>query len=463
MKTFKKIAGLLVALVMVFSVTATASASSNGSITINNATAGNTYKVYKVFDAVVGNGGNISYKLVEGKTTAPEGFTVDPAGNVSYTGSGTNDSLTENDIDAIAKYVTANDLVTSQSVSEDETSVVFTGLSNGYYYITTTTGTAVTITSTNPNATVNDKNEAPKLDKKITGVEAGSYDNDGLKALAQVGTKVTYTATIKVENGAENYVFHDKMDNTLAYNADVSVAIEEDTIVAGEDTYTVDDVTGTDDTFKLTFDNDWIKAQVGKTITIMYSATVTSDALTINPAKNTASLHYGDENVTDNTVTSETPEVYNAKFTVIKTDGNNPLAGAGFVIKNNNNQYYKYDADAKKVSWVANIAEATECITKIQDNKAEIVFTGLADGTYTLVEKTVPDGYNKAADASFTIVKGNYEKSNLEQATKVANNAGSLLPSTGGMGTTLFYLLGAILVIGAGVLLVVRRRMSVKK
>ena len=87
-------------------------------------------------------------------------------------------------------------------------------------------------------------------------------------------------------------------------------------------------------------------------------------------------------------------------------------------------------------------------------------FTGLANGTYTLVEKTVPAGYNKAADSTFTIEAGDYTKQNLEQASTVINKAGTELPSTGGMGTTLFYVVGGILVLAAGIMLVARKRMS---
>ena len=115
--------------------------------------------------------------------------------------------------------------------------------------------------------------------------------------------------------------------------------------------------------------------------------------------KNTARVDYGDENSNNHTPDSET-NVYNAKFTVNKKDGNDqPLAGAGFVVKNAANKYYKIEGTV--VSWVDSIDQATENFS-IADGSVPS-FTGLVDGTYTLIEKTVPAGYNKAADSTFTI------------------------------------------------------------
>ena len=473
MKTLKKLGSVLVAALMMAAMAVPALAAETGTITINNATAGNTYKVYKVFDAE-GNDNSISYKLVETKESAPAGFVVDDAGNVIHGTKNEDGTITESsstdlsseEIAAIAAYVTEADLVDTVTIADEATSGTTKALPNGYYYITTTTGTAVTITSTNPNATVTDKNEAPDLNKKITGVSDGSLDADGKKALAEVGTTVTYTATIDVKNGAENYVFHDAMSAGLSYNADsLTVKVGGETIEAGADTYST--ATATGDTLTITFVDSWIETQVGNTITIIYSATVTSDALTTDEsaATNSATIDYGHNAETTNSTIPSTTKVYNAKFTVTKKDDKNqPLAGAGFVIAKTvegETLYYQLTTEEngdKDVSWVDDINEATEYTSN--DNGAVSSFTGLADGTYTLIEKTVPAGYNKAADKTFTITAGNYASTNLEQSATVVNKAGTALPSTGGMGTTLFYAAGAILVVGAGVVLITRKRMN---
>lgn len=440
----KRFVTILLALVMILSLATTAFAAETGSITITppsglDSSANNTYKIYKVFDAV-GDGTNISYKLVQGKTTAPEGFTVDAAGNVTTTA----ETLTDAMITAIADYV-KNDDPAATVTTTGSTAVTASGLSNGYYYITTSTGSVVTIDTTNPNATVTDKNTAPTVTKIITG--ASSVDADGKKALAQVGSAVTFKATITVGNGAVGYVFHDKMGSGLQYKNDVAVSGVDSSM------YTIENPPKADDTITITFKDGIAKDTV---ITITYSATVTSDALTQEPAKNTAWLDYGDEN-SNNETPDSTTEVWNAKFTVTKKDGNQSLLkGAGFVVMNSEGKYYKLENNV--VSWVENIADATEYAS--DENGAVTAFTGLASGTYTLVEKTVPAGYNKAANTEFTIAAGNYTVSNLEQSTTVINKAGTELPETGGVGTTMFYVVGGLMMLMAVVLLVTKKRMA---
>ena len=445
----RKIFALLIAMVMVLGMSTMVFAAGTGSITITppddvDTTQTITYNIYKVFDAD-GNGSAISYKLVSGKTTAPAGFTVDTAGNVTYSGTSTTGGLTEADIAAIAAYV-ASDSPVATVTSTGGADAVATGLANGYYYITTTTGTVVTIDSTNPNATVDDKNIIPGVDKKITG--ASSYDTDGKKALAQVGTQVEFTATITVGKGQIGYEFNDTMTSGLTYVAD-SLTVT-GIPAAG---YTA---TASGQSIKVEFDDDEIaKLAQGAEIVLTYKATITENALNDDPEKNTATISYGN----NGQYTSEpsVTEVYNAQFTVTKQDGNNqPLAGAGFVIANADNKYYKLDNGV--VTWVDSIEDADEHVSDAQG--AVAAFTGLANGTYTLVEKTVPAGYNKAADQNFTVAEHDYTATNLEQTAQVINTAGSVLPSTGGIGTTIFYIIGAILVIGAGVVLVTRRRMN---
>ena len=137
MKKLSKVLVLVLAAVMTFAMASiTTFAAGTGTITINvpqteqPTTEATTYKIYKVFDAD-GNGTAISYKLVSGKTAAPAGFTVDAAGNVSYTGTGT-DELTQADIAAIAAYVTEADLVDTVKAPAGATTATSKELPNGF-------------------------------------------------------------------------------------------------------------------------------------------------------------------------------------------------------------------------------------------------------------------------------------------------------------------------------------------
>ena len=488
MKKTAKIVAVLLTLAMVlslgitaFAVTVNKTAGITGDASIKvtlpenqGEVANNTYKVYKVFDASVDpENGAITYQT--DAATLPAGFVRDAQGNVTYNNAnGNGTDLTADDIAAIAAWVTNNGtLVATVETVKGDTEFTVNDLPYGYYYITTTTGSLVTVTSTNPNAEVEDKNDVPPVTKKITKSNGGTVDVDaeGKNAMAQVGTKVEFEATITKKAGAMNYVFHDTMSSGLTYNNDAVVTVNGATVAPSVNTYT-DDETTTGDSFTLKFDNDYIKSLADDTvITITYSATVNENALETDEENNTAKLNYGDKNGQNSTPEQEV-KVYDATIKVFKytttttsgTDAQKPLAGAGFVLKNSDGKYYKLDNGV--VTWVDSINDATEYLTDDTGALADgAKFTGLASGTYALEEKTVPAGYNKAADAPITIVANDYDKDkgeneplNLVQTAEVENESGTVLPSTGGIGTTIFYIVGSVLVVGAAVVLIVRRR-----
>lgn len=478
MKKFRKLFTVLAASALVGAMPFTTMANPNinmnsgsASITVTlpglpkGSTATNVYKVYRVFDATSdGINTNISYKLNNNHTDVPAGFKLDN-GNVTYVGTGENGQLTQDDIKAIKEYVKDDEPVATVNTTAEDDKFTLTGLPYGYYYISTTTGTLVTVNSTNPVAEVQDKNEVPTLDKKITGVTDGSLDDDGKKALAQLGTTVHYESTIKIGKGAEGYVFHDDMGSGLELTGKIAVDDNDDDVakpIVGTD-YTLSTNTK-DDTIYIKFDNDYIgKLTEGTIITISYDALVTSGALTYNSVngKNTASLDYGHSTGTNSTPTKET-EIHNAQLTVKKIqpgDGpaeQKPLAGAGFVIKNEDGKYYKYTENEAKVEWVDKIEDTIEYVS--DDNGDVPAFTGLSDGKYTLVEKTTPAGYNTAEDFNFEIVKGDYSVKNLVWNVPVLNEKGIELPSTGGMGTVAFAVVGLIVMAGAAVTLIIKKR-----
>jgi LPXTG-motif cell wall-anchored protein len=370
------------------------------------------------------------------------GFDVDNQGNVTGPSGNT---LSDAAIAAIANYVTDADLVATVTAKDGTADAIASNLANRYYYITTTTGSAVTITSTNPNAKVIDKNEFSTI-RKSAGTQ---YDEKSMEAITAVGQDQPFTIEVTKKHGATKLVVTDTMTD-MTFNDDVVVKIGDADVATSNYSVAKDG----NAKFTITFHTDYVKGLADDTVlTINYSGKVTSDALQVNPATNKATL------TTDNdkTVDSEIVKVYNAKLAVTKKDGDGKaLAGAGFVIKNSEGKYYQLGNNV--INWVDSIDDATEY--KSDNSGAVPAFTGLGAGTYTLVEKTVPAGYNKAADSTFTITEHDYTAQNLEQSSTVTNNAGSALPSTGGIGTTIFYVVGALLVIGCGIFLVARRRAS---
>jgi fimbrial isopeptide formation D2 family protein/LPXTG-motif cell wall-anchored protein len=390
---------------------------------------------------------NISYKIdsTNGDLTTAmtnAGFSVDNGGNVKGPS-----NLNEDAIAAIAAYakddigtVTLTGPGASKTVSVDD---------YGYYYITTTTGTLVNITSTNPTATVKDKNNISHVDdKKATESNDTTLDAAGHNAIAQVGTTVNFEASVTIGTGSKNVKFHDTMSTGLKLVAG-SVTVTG----LNDNQYEILATPEGNDTITIKF-ADGIAADTK--VTIKYKAKVTSDALSKDYANNTATITYGDNN---NTTEDKEVKVYNAKISVTKTFNGTLNSGdsAKFVLqRTSDSKYYKIEAGV--VSWVDTEAAATKLeFTESNQTKA---FTGLKDGEYKLHESDVPEGFNAAADQTFTISGTDYTTTNLEKATSVINEAGTALPSTGGMGTTIFYVLGAALVIGAGVVLVTRRRLS---
>ena len=473
MKQFK----VLVALVLALALTMSVCSALAGSITITAPDntpddAKNTYRLYKVFDAV-GTAPTYSYKLTANHDDVPAGFILDNGGNVYFADevtAGTEGAFTvmvggtaksiknkttlgTSDIAAIQSYVVDADLVETIEVTGNE-SAVFDELADGYYFVDTTVGTLVVIDAIQPDKTVQDKNEVPPITKVIS--DANSVDDDGKKAIAQVGTDVEFTVTITKKKGAENYEMHDTMGAGLKYNKDVVITV--DGTAVDSDKY---NKTETDSSLVVLFDNDYIASLDDNTvITFVYSALVTEDALHTDPVKNTAWLEYG-HNPGDNKTPVQETETYNAKFSVVKKDGaGEALPGAGFVLKDKTSgKYYKYTAATtepaapEKVEWVDSINEATEYTSQATTGALDGEFTGLPNGTYVLVEKTVPDGYNKAADYEFTVEGKNFTAANLIQDTVVVNNQGTTLPSTGGIGTTIFSVSGLLLVLGVAAIL----------
>jgi len=218
-------------------------AANDGQIAVTTNFEGQTYTLYKLFDAVTvagrtDGGEGISYKLMSNRTdfkatvngTEVDGaiwFAKDAAGNITIkdstaasilSGIGPNTTSAANR-DAFIAWAKAYGVQQGQPIvaaSDDDANVKWTGLGEGYYFLTTTTGALISLDSIKPNVNVADKNDVPTIEKKITGVtNGGAIEDNGDSAQVKIGDIVTYTVTIKAKKGAENYIFHDKLSAGL--------------------------------------------------------------------------------------------------------------------------------------------------------------------------------------------------------------------------------------------------------
>lgn len=459
MKHAKKLASLLLALVMVLSLATTAFAAGTNSITVNGAQKGETYKLYKMLDLSV-NEDNTAYSYTVNSewndfftTGAGKDYVdIDTQGYVTWKESKKDAASMEAFGKAAAAAVSEKTVVATETPTADG-SFTFSNLDAGYYLITSTNGTLAIVdtTPTNPAATVDEKNADPTIDKKV---QEDSNSSWGTENSAQIGDTVNFQTTITLKKGAKNVVMHDQMEDGLTFSGADRVAIAG--LTKGTD-YTVV-TTGLSDEcdFEILFTQTYLDSLTADTtLTVTYSAVLNKNADITAGEKNDAKLTWGDAS---NTEWSETvTKTY--QFEVLKYAANvtekNPLAGATFQLQDANGNVVKLIKVSDTVYRVANGDEtgAVDSFTTVASGK--IVIKGVDLDEYTLVETAAPAGYNKLKDpVDVTVLNTN------ALTVEVSNATGTELPSTGGMGTTIFYVVGAILVISAAVMLVTRKRMS---
>ena len=458
MKHSRRLASLLLALVMAFALATTAFAAGTNSITVNGAQEGETYKLYKMLDLNV-NETNTAYSYTVNSewndfftTGAGKDYVdIDEQGYVTWKADKKDAASMEAFGKAAAAAAVSGKTIVATQTPEGDGSFTFANLDAGYYLITSSNGTLAIVdtTPTNPAATVNEKNPDHTLDKKV---QEDSNSSWGKENSAQIGDTVNFQTTITVKKGAKNLVMHDKMEDGLSFNAD-SVAIAG--LTKGTD-YTVV-TTGLSDgcDFEIQFTKTYLDSLTAETtLTVTYSAVLNENATTAG-VNNTAQLKWGDHSET--TASTTTTKTY--QFEVLKhaaTDSTRtPLAGATFQLKDASDKVVKLIKVSDTEYRVANGAEtgAVDSFTTVASGK--IVIKGVDLDTYKLVETAAPAGYNKLKDpVNATVLDTN------ALTVEVPNATGTELPSTGGMGTTIFYVLGSILAVGAIVLLVTKKRMS---
>ena len=492
MKKVKRMLALLAAFALVLAMAVPAFAAS---ITINGT--GKTYKAYKLLNATVSGTGEdkkISYTVNEKYTDILKAATsaTDEKGIIK---------TIEGKTEATAIRSFANDIyakIKADKIAEDYTSTgkTFANVDKGYYLIVETEldGNADTYslvmlnTADQDNVTVTSKEDSPTFEKKIkekndsTGVESGWQDGADYDINDVVPFKLQ--GTVPQNYGAYNtyeYVFHDKMSSGLTFDAS-SVVVKVDGTAIASGYSVVTESLEDDCTFEVRFENlkNISAVTAGCTITVEYNATLNNKAVIGSEGNpNEAKLEYSNNPYGDGTGKTPLDKVIAFTYQLVanKVDkDDSPVKGAGFTLYKWSNEENKYVAVSGEITGVTTFN-----------------FKGIDAGQYKLVESKVPDGYTKAEDLVFTVV-ATYDTDNNDPkfgtltikdgdkvisdgedkvftvnlvagsfTTDVVNLTGTTLPSTGGMGTTVFYVVGGGLMAVAVVLLVTKKRMENKR
>ena len=471
MKKMKKLAALLLALVLVTAMVAmpASAAETDGAINITGGTViEDEYSIYKIFDYDDGKSTSSAFFYtvdtdwsgLSSHAGVGEYYTVDGSGYVTWQ---------KDDTPAAGAAFAALvlDYLKTVSITADKTqsvattgaAVSFSGLSYGYYLIvakgadgkyrtpgvaSVTSGEAVKITAKDVVVGL------PDISKEVLENSTWGEFND-----AAFGNTVNFKITITAEAAGKGYVLTDVLPNGMKLTT-TSIKVN-NTDISDE----VGTLTTTSNGFAITFKQSYLdELKTGDTIQVTYDAIVNNDGSNViiggTGNVNTSTLTYKDS-ADANVEKSDSTRTYVYKVIVNKQDDEgNALTGAGFTLyKNNGGTYTK----------LTEIAAETE---------STFGFSGLDAGEYMLVESTVPSGYSKVDDITFTISatlsKSGADIAEVAGATvndtegsvtfTVENVPGTQLPTTGGIGTTIFYVVGGVLVLAALVVLITKKRMA---
>lgn len=390
----------------------------------------------------------------------------------------------------------------------------------GYYFIDTSLGSLCSLDSTEPVATIREKNSMPTVEKTVSDTANGTF---GTSTDVDIGDTVYYKITVTDGTGTDAEIkVHDVLSEgqTLVTNSfkvlNGTDAVDSDyytIIYSGSASVTTDTTTyteangyvaaspetlGDDCTFEVVFDAAYVTTlDPNSPITVTYSAILNENAIIVGEGNpNTATLTYS-----NHTTPESLTKVYTYAGAIYKFNSHaEELPGATFTMADANGaQMYFIQIDAGSATtpavyrYSSLYTSATDSATPslVTPASGAIVICGLDVGSYTLTETAAPEGYNKltetkmltveaasaalSADVSFPTTTGStavfeagaddinnnvtYQLSE-NSVLGVENNSGTELPSTGGIGTTIFYIVGGLLAVGAGVVLVTKKIMS---
>ena len=487
-KAMKKLMAALLAVAMVCAMAIPAFAASGsspadkGSITINKAVVNETYTIYKMFDLN-------SFDTDANDGAGTYSYTVDANWKAFFEGDGAGKDyialdnghptwIEGKDAAEFAKaaldYATKKPITATKTVTASANTVKFDDLDLGYYLVDTSLGALCGLNTTKPNATIDEKNAEPTIDKTVEN----SQGNWVTENTAKIGDTVNYKVTITVQTANNRYVLHDTMSEGLTFvPGSVKVTVN-NTVVDATNHYTlVTEGLSDGETFNIKFEDSYIATlDAGTNIVVTYNAVVNAKAK-VDPDANTNEAHlvYGNNHETTTHGKTNT-SLY--QFDLIKYCGTTGklLGGAQFklydaetggneipLVKNTDGTYRVATAEEKTVDYILTVEGQT------------VKISGLDKKVYWLDEIVPPAGYNRltqrvevdlstgsknADSAKITDSKINVEDVASVGGVPVMNNAGTTLPSTGGIGTTIFYIVGGGLMVAAAILLITKKRME---
>ena len=509
MKLIKKIAAIMFAFMMVVSMSCNVKAdegttatteTGEGKITINNAIPEQTYTIYKILDlesysSKIEEGkekGNFAYKpssewksFIESENVRDKYFTFDGE-YVSWKENADPAAFAKLALDyakqdgSTVKTSTTN-TAPAASTGQTTSTVTFYKLSLGYYLVDSSVGTLCSLDTTKPNVDINEKNGVPSVKKKVyNGTDYVDSNN------ANIGDTIYFQTTINVKKGATNYILHDKMSKGLTYVKSTNTTVHAYGLNghmwadASQPKLDVDyeikkDNLGDGCSFHIEFKNSYLEKHAAEEyeIHIAYYAILNENAVIAGEGnKNETWLKYGENKnleTTHPTTATKTFEMNVFKFYKDKknSDKETGLADAVFSLskKSDGTEPIKLIDKSSNVYRVAKTGE-TGTVTEITTpNDGKFKIQGLGAGTYYLTETKQPSGYNKLSGPVKVEIDTNgnvtVDGANADPV-KVLNKTGTVLPSTGGAGTTMIYLVGAVLVLGSGVVLATKRRVKGK-
>lgn len=476
MKHTRKLVSFLLTLIMVLSMSVTAFAAEQGTtnegkITINNAVAGETYSIYKIMDLEsFSKGQAYSYKAV----SAWETWLRSQSAYVTFNTEDYVSWVKNADAEAFAKAAlayakeNADTITATDAKTAENATVTFENLTLGYYLVDSSLGALCFLDTTDKEVEIEEKNTVPTIEKKVQEGEIWGASNT-----AKIGDTVNFMVTIHGKKGAENYVLHDTMSDGFTFNGSVTVKVNDVDLAAENYTLKTENLTEAG-TFEIAFTKEYLETMNADTdIVITYSATLNSNAAIYeNTNDNIAKLTYGDASETAEAKTTTAT----LQFDIVKTDSSNKLlSGAEFKLYDAQTEGNEIPVvkESEGVYRVATEEEKTapEFVSVVIE-AGKVTVKGLdANTSYWLEETKAPAGYNKLPGrvevkmetGNLTAVMNEDNTQWVSGGVHIVNNTGTELPSTGGIGTTIFYVAGSVLVLAAVVLLITKKRMSTEK